>query len=44
MLLLLILIHTFNSLSLKCVSNDVNETYTRGDHMTICIHFINKPE
>ncbi|CAD8163374.1 unnamed protein product [Paramecium pentaurelia] len=44
MLLLLILIHTFNCLTLKCVSNDVNETYTRGDHMTICIHFINKPE
>ncbi|CAD8079546.1 unnamed protein product [Paramecium sonneborni] len=40
MLLLLILIHTFNCLDLKCVSNDVNETYTRGDHLTICIHFI----
>lgn len=43
MLLLLVLIQTINSLTLKCVSNDLNETYTRGDHMTICVHFIDKP-
>lgn len=43
MLFIIILITIVNSLTLKCVSNEQNETYTRGNHLTLCIHFINKP-